>query len=323
MNRKTKNILIVMLVLGVVCGVCCRAEAFWIWSSETGKWSNPKYDPEKGHPEEQLAFIEGLFNKGNYQESLVQAKRLLAYYPESKEAPEAQYYMGRVYEKTSKLYVAYQAYQKVIDKYPYNERFKEILQRELDIGQKFLEGRKRKIWKVSVSFMVEDPAVEIFIKVVENAPYGEYAPVSQYKLGLAYKRIGLFEEARDAFQDLIEKYPDSEWIDAANYQLAEVALGGSLPSDYDQQMTEEAVRKFEEFVKEHPDAKLSEKAREEIGDLRKREAKKQYDTARFYETRKEYTSACIYYEYLINEFPQTEWAEKGKKRLERIKDKCE
>jgi len=157
------------------------AYSFWIWTPKSGKWVNPKSLP-KDNPKEQYAYAHSFLEINKYEEAKREFRKLLKSYPKSAEAAESQYYLGVIEEKQGKLYEAYQAYQLVIDKYPFSERIQEIIEFEYKIAEKFMAGEKRKA--LGITLPVENPAIEIFGKVVENSTYGVLAPKAQYKLGL-------------------------------------------------------------------------------------------------------------------------------------------
>jgi TolA-binding protein len=287
--------------------------AYWIWTPKTNKWINPRA-VVKPTPKEQFEFAKSLYDIKNYEEAKREFRKLLKAYPKSQEAAESQYYLGRLEEDRGSLYAAYQAYQKVIDKYPFSERIQEIIEREYKIGEAFMSGEKRKA--MGVALPVENPAIEIFTKVVENSTYGSLAPKAQYKLGLVLKGLLRYYEAEEAFNKVISNYPDSEWAAAAKFQIADCRSSVSRGPDYDQGASHEAKQKFEEFIKEHPDAVLSKHAEENINQLNEREAESNYKTALFYEKQKAYDAARIYYNDIINNYPQSPWATKTVERLQ-------
>ena len=291
---------------------CAQASwAFWIWTPETKKWTNPKYAPKES-PAEQLNFAKSYYEAKDYTTALNEFKKLVRYYSDAVEAPEAQFYMGLCLEELGKYYEAYQSYQKIIDKYPFSQRTQDVLQREYIVAQKLLDYRSK---FAGIDFTGENAAIEIFKKVVENSPYGKYAAASQYKIGLTYKAKGYFEDATTEFQKVLDNYPESEWAEPARFQIALCAAKSSLESAYDQTMTQEAKDKFKEFVKTHPDAELSQEAEQRIGELKEKEAKSNYDIAAFYEKQKEYGSAKIYYNYVIKNYGASIWAGKATDRL--------
>jgi outer membrane protein assembly factor BamD len=83
----------------------------------------------------------------------------------------------------------------------------------------------------------------------------------------------------------------------------------------------EAKQKFEEFVKEHPDAVLSEEAEKNIEQLQDKEAEGNYNIARFYERQKQFSAAKIYYQDLIERYPESAWAAKALERVRVMENK--
>jgi outer membrane protein assembly factor BamD (BamD/ComL family) len=289
------------------------AYPYWIWTPKTQKWVNPK-TAVKPTPKEQFDFAKEFYDLKEYAEAKREFKKLIKSYPKSFEASEGQYYLGLTEEIEDNLYEAYQAYQKVIDKYPFSERIQEIIEREYKIAEAFMGGEKRKA--MGVTLPVENPAIEIFNKVIENSTYGPLAPVAQYKLGLLLKSLMRYYEAEEAFNKLIANYPTSEWVEAAKFQIAACRAAVSRGPDYDQGAAGEAKEKFEEFVREHPDAVLSRDAEKSIEQLKEKEAESNYNIACFYEKQKAYEAAKIYYDEVVNNYPDSPWAAKAVERIQ-------
>jgi len=304
---------IILLLIIVFSLSIDQAYPYWIWTPKTGKWVNPKTQA-KTTPKEQFDFAKSFYDTKKYEDAQREFRRLLKHFPKSFEAAESQYYLGLIEEARGNLYEAYQAYQKVIDKYPFSERIPEVIEREYKIGEQFMAGHKRKA--MGVALPVENPAIEIFTKVVENSTYGPLAPAAQYKLGLVLKGLLRYYEAEDAFNKVISNYPDSEWAAAAKFQIASCRAAVSRGPDYDQWATKEAKDKFEEFVREHPDAVLSRDAEKNINALREQEAESNYNAARFYEKQKAYDAAEIYYTEIVDNYLDSPWAVKALERLE-------
>jgi len=288
------------------------AHAFWIWSPKTGKWVNPKY-AVKPTPAEQLDSALRFYQEDRLKEARREFERLLQHYSKSQQAADAQYYLGMIEEKQGRLYEAYLGYQKVIDKYPFSSRINEIIERQFRIAEQFMQGQKRKA--LGITLPVENPAIEIFREVIDNSTYGPLAAEAQYKLGLILKSLGRFFEAEDEFNKVIKNYPQSEWVTAAEFQIAECRANISPSPDYDQEATREAKEKFQEFVLSHSDAALSSQAEKNIRELQEREAQGYYDTAVFYEKQRAYNAAKIYYNIVIEDYPRSLWAAKALSKL--------
>ena len=290
----------------------CSAYPYWIWTPKTGKWVNPK-TAVKPTPKEQLDFAKSLYDIKNYEEAKREFKKVLKSFPKSFEASESQYYLGLIEEAQGNLYEAYLAYQKVIDKYPFSERIKDIIEAEYKIAERFMQGEKRKA--LGVNLPVENPAIEIFTKAIENSAYGPKAAAAQYKLGLVLKGLLRYYEAEEAFNKVISNYPDSSWVEAAKFQIASCRAAVSKGPDYDQGASKEAKDKFEEFVQEHPEAVLSRDAEKNIEQLKEKETESNFNIALFYEKQKAYPAARVYYNAIIENNPDSKWAARALERL--------
>ncbi len=305
------RILSFLLAFFFVCAG--TSQAYWIWTPKSGKWTNPK-TAVKNTPADQFGFAKSLFDNKSYEDSRREFKKLIKNYPKAAEAAEAQYYLGMIDEAQNNLYAAFLAFQKVIDKYPFSQRVPEIISKQYHIGELFMAGAKHKAFGVDMP--IEHPALSVFEKVAENAPYGPLAAKARYKRGLVFKNQSQFFEAEEEFERVIKNYPDSEWVEPSKFQLAACRAAVARSSDYDQVATAEAKRKFEKFVEDHPDAVLSEDAQKQIKELSLKEAESQFNTGRFYEKQKAFDAARVYYEGVIDNYPDTPWASLAMERLE-------
>ena len=314
MKNKLRLILIIvaLLLLYNTTAGCC----YWIWTPQTKKWINPKYAP-KDTPKEQLLYSMDFFYAKEYKKALVEFNKIIKFYKRSEAASEAQYYIGRCYEELNNPYHAYEGYQKVIDDYPFTQRTDEIVKRQFDIADKLYNGENTKFLGISFKAIPEQ-IIDIYKKVVSNAPYSEYAPIAQFRIGELYKRIDFYQEARDAFQKVLDDYPDSDMATDAKFQVAMCAAIASGGSDYDQSLAEKAMDEFDEFAKQNPDSELVKKALKEKKDIIDKRADYYLKTARFYERIGKYKAASIYYHKILNELPSASTAGVAKQRLKII-----
>lgn len=290
--------------------------AFWVWSRNTKKLSNPDTAPVAG-PQKQLDYALELYKQQNYKKAQKEFKKIVKHYKDAVEAPEALYYVGLCQKETGRLIAAYMTLQKVLDVYPYSKRINEIIKAEFEIAEAMFSRDNIKLLglKIDPDTWTEHPSIEIYNKIIDNAPYSAEASHSQYRLGMLFKDLKRYEEAIDAFNELIEKYPESQWFEPAKYQLALCSSTASLNAEYDQELSDNAQDRFEKIIESHPDSEISNKAQGELVELRNKEAAKYYKTAKFYlESGQEY-GAQVYLEQIVNEFADTIYFEKAEKDL--------
>ena len=304
-------------ILIILLSFSFNTYAFWVWSPKTQKWKNPQYSA-LATPFLQYKEALKFFERADYERAYKAFRKLLATYPDSKEAADSQYYEGRCLEEMGKPFKAFQAYQKVIDSYPNSKRINEVVEREYKIGEYYLNRESKEWLGLSWYDFVEHPAVIIFQKIVKTVPYSEYAPLAQYKLGMLFFKIARYDEARDSFQKVIDNYPDSQWAEPSKYQLAIATARASYGVGYDSQNIEEATERLKEFVKEHPEAEISAKAEEQLRELKNKEAEKNFDIAKFYEKQRKYSSALTYYKIVVNRYDDSDYYTGAKNKVEEL-----
>ena len=84
-----------------------------------------------------------------------------------------------------------------------------------------------------------------------------------------------------------------------------------------------AVDEFDEFVEMYPDAELSKQAKEQIRQLREKEAENSFVVAQFYEKQKNYKAAKIYYQVVVDDFEDSSWASKSLVKIREMNEKAE
>ena len=308
--RRTFFILFFIFCLSVFT---FEAQAFWVWTPKLNKFINAKKLP-KDTPQEQFKHAMKLFEKKEYKLAAEEFTILTKHFKDSHLAPEAQYYAGRSYEEQGKAYPAFQAYQKTVDTYPFTKRIDEIIEKEYNLGNVLYKKHLGKLMGKEIMTDLER-AAEIFEKAKENAPFGEYADKAQFRIGECYKKSEQYNEAVKAFRKLMDEYPKSPLSEKAEYEIAQCAYLASLKSDYDQELTDDAIEGFEKIAKDRDGLLLSGQAPETIFLLEEKKAENLFKTAQFYESQKHYKSAAIYYEEILEKYPRSSFGDPARANL--------
>ncbi len=306
--------LILLVLAAAVCAEPQPASAEWVWSPQTG-WIGPT-GAVKDTPEEQLTHAVSFFERKEFDRARKEFQKLLRAYKESREAAEAQYFLGRCREEEGDYYKAFLEYRKTIQTYPSSKRFDEVLEREYQTGNHFLAGKRRQLFGIAAILPARDKAVEIFEAIVEDGPFSEYGELAQYKLGLAHLVLGDYEAAVTAFEQVRSRYPQSPLVDDAHFQIAQASLKGTFKPGYDQAPTDLAIRELSSFLKTYSESDLADEAATRLEELKERRAQHEYDVAQFYEQRRHPASARVYYETLVSRFPKSTLGSRAAERLQ-------
>lgn len=320
MRTQAKVFLIILIGIISISVWCPRpSSAYWVWTPETKKFINPKY-AVKDSPKEQFDWAMSFYNNKDYERSAVEFDKLTKHYEYSEYASKAQYYVGLSYENMGKFYIAFQNYQKAIDNFPHIENIDEIIARQFNIGKICASKDNPKIFGTDI-MTSNDRAIEIYKKVVDNAPFGHLADEAQFNMGVVLKQSERYDEAIEAFQKILEDYPASQFAEKAKYEVAYCAYKASLKPAYDAEPTDKAIKAFQEFTQNNRDEKLNEDADKTLARLKDKAAEKSILTARFYESQKHYNSAIVYYQDVIDRFPDSSFVAEAKAKIGELQNK--
>lgn len=288
------------------------------WSYEPvggGKW-------ERARAKDQLEVAQDAFDKKQYSLALKAARRTVKRWPLSDYAPKAQYLVGRCYEERNRNEKAFEEYQKVLTRYPKIENYAEILNRQFIIANKFLAGKRFRLWGVLPLFRSMERTSTMYSKVIRNGPYSEVAPQAQLNIGAAREKQKEFPLAVKAYETAADRYHDNKEIAAAALYKAAMAYNRQARrAEYDQGAAGQAIATFTDFIALYPDDPRGVEARKLIDSLRLEQARGSYEIARFYEKKRRWQGALVYYNDVQNHAPDSKYAETAKRRIEALKNR--
>jgi outer membrane protein assembly factor BamD len=153
-----------------------------------------------------------------------------------------------------------------------------------------------------------DEAKQIFEVIVIQDPASEYADDAQFYLGETYFRQEDYKLAAFNFNRLRSSFPSSPFYKQALFKAAESYYYSAPPFNRDQRDTKVAIDQFKIFADFYPSDSLASVARERVKELRGRMALRDFTTAEQYMKLDEYKSALIYYDRVMELYPDTEYA---------------
>ena len=312
-----RSILCSLLALGFVTSL---AHATLVWRPGEG-WSDESgSDVSASSSRDQLELAHKLEAQGERDAALKAYKGLLRRWPLSFFAPEAQYRVGKILEDEGDFYTAFAAFQKMVTKYPSSDYFEQALDEQYRIANLYLAGEPQRIWKIPVGPSMER-TVEMYERIIKNAPYGTYAPQCQFNIGLARENQRKYDDAVDAYQKVLDNYPTSSVASNAQYQIGYAWMRSSQAGDYDMGAAKKAVDAFQDYLVRYPTSDKAVQAQENIQKLSMKQTQGAFDIAKFYENSHppQPRAAFIYYNEVVREDPNSPQAEIAKKRIQQLR----
>ena len=268
-----------------------------------------------------FAEAESYREEGDHSEAADLYEDLVDDFPSAPQAPLALLGWGECLERDDDLYGAFLVYQRILDDYPGQADLNEILQRQLQIGETFLGGRQRLL----LFFRIRSglgTAEEIFETMVKTAPFSQVAPLAQFNLARAIQMDGRYREAEVEYDHLLEIYAGSKVIPEALFQKGLCAYELSRGPNYEQIDTERALKVLDAFLERYPEHEHVAAAEGMREELRHRLARREYQIARFYESRDDALGAVVYYRTVVEKYPESDLATEAQAAIARLGDQA-
>ena len=288
------------------------------WSYEPiggGKWTRTR-------AKEQLEVAQAAFDKEDFKLALKAARRTVRVWPLSDYAPQAQYLMARCLEAKGQDEKAFKAYQSLLEKYPKAINYEEVLDRQYQIANRYLGGKWFRLWGYIPFSPSMDKTSDMYDKVIKNGPYSNVAPQAQLNIGAAREKQSDFPQAVKAYEKAADIYHEQKTVAAdAIYKAGDAYNKQARTAEYDQSVAGKAIATFSDFIALYPEDPRVPEAQKVIDNLRVEQARGALKIAQFYEKKKKWDGALVYYNEVLVADPNStsKYTEEAKKRIAAIK----
>src|SRR5881396_3455273 len=182
------------------------------------KFVAPGEEEISGNAAELFQIGETAEKEGNAKRAIKAYKSLVKRYPKDILAPGALYRSAQLQEQLHDYTPAAASFGQLVEKYPGSPHFEEAIEAQFRVGEIYLNGKKLKFLGIPLASAL-DRAVTIFANVVRTAPYGKYTARTQFDIGLAREKQGANDAAIQAYQAVVDKFPNEPIAVDAQYQI--------------------------------------------------------------------------------------------------------
>ena len=318
MQRPT---LALFFCLGLAIFVAYPSEAAVVFKAgEKAKYIPPGEEEMSGSAEQLFHTAQVAEQEHNIKRAIKAYKALVRKHPRDALAPGSLYRAAELVEQTNDLLGAAFLFRVLVERFPSSPHFDDAVEAQFRIGEVYLAGKKLKVLGIPFGTSM-DRAVEIFAAIIRTAPYGKYTARAQFNIGLAREKQHLNDPALDAYQAVVDKFPDNPLAADAQYQIGYIWFVTSKAGTRDIAATNKARVAFQDFLFRYPGSEKAAQAKANLRVLERKTTSTAYDTAKFYDKQKRYRAAVIYYNEVIREQPGSPESEKAQKRIDELKAK--
>jgi outer membrane protein assembly factor BamD len=280
----------------------------------SGSWTRTR-------AKDQLEVAQEAYNRKDYGLALKASRRTVNQWPFSDYAPQAQYLVGRCLEAEKQDEKAFKAYQTLITQYPKVENYEEIIQRQFEIANRFLNGQ----WRKRLTYIPFPPdmdsTIKLYEQIIQNGPYSKIAPQAQMNIGAAHEQkfVKDYPASAKAYERAADRYSDEKAGVDALYKVGEAYNKQAKRAEYDQSIAALAIGTYTDFMTLHPADPRVPEAQKTIESLKTEQARGSFDIAQYYERNRRWQGALIYYNEVLLKDPGSKYAETARLRIDAIK----
>jgi outer membrane protein assembly factor BamD (BamD/ComL family) len=272
-----------------------------------------------------------LFRAGEYKEAEASFERAAKRAPESPLQEDSLFMLAESQFFSDQYPEAYDSYSELLEEYKYTQHLDKVVAHLFAIGH-YWEQAHAADPGLPLSFQLTDStrpkfdtwgqALKAYHSVRMNDPTGPLADDSIMATANAHFLKGRFEDAAYHYDLIRKEYPKSEHQFNAHIlgmksklQMYQGAMYDGTPLDEAKEIAEQTVTQFRGALGDERERLL-----ETRNQLVEQQAERQWRVAQYYDNKKHYGSARIYYRALVDDFPTTEAAQRANARLEEIRD---
>lgn len=279
--------------------------AKWVWSNETS-WVDPEQLPRET-TDQRFRYAVALMVNREYISAIGIFKDVIKNNPGSELADESQLNIGKTYYLLGDYKNSFKAYEHMIEKDPGSRRLQEILEKEFQVGVAQMERD-------------ENGAIKVFESIIARNPLGFIAADAQVKIADCHYQLRQFKEAEDNYLGVMENYPDSEWVPYAQFRIPNCRLSNIRIQERNYDLLSRSREGFEIYMANNPRGVLVNTTMAIISEIDIAMAERDYKTGEFYLRRQRPDAGLIYFESVIKDYPNTEWAARAEEKIEMLKN---
>src|SRR5215216_3398000 len=291
-----------------------------IFKAGKAKYVPPGEEEMSGDAAELYQVGQNAEKNGDNKRAIRAYKSLVKRHPKDALAPTALFRAAQLQEQTRQYIPAANSYLQLVERYASSAHFDEAIEGQFRIGETYLNGKKLKLLGIPIASAL-DRAVTIFANIVRTAPYGRYTARAQFNIGMARQKQGANDAAIQAYQAVVDKFPNEPIAVDAQYQIGYIWFTAAQKGTKDAAAANNAKTAFQDFLFHYPKSEKAAQAHKNLDILEHKQTNNSFKVAKFYDKQKYYRAAVIYYNEVIRQQPGSEESNQAKKRIDQLRAK--
>ena len=265
-----------------------------------GRWIR-EAAPIEGTAAGELALVRLHVKEGRNRKAIRAAERFLKRYPDDLRGERVLLEAAQAYVNRGRYMKAYDWYERLLDLFPAGEYFERVVEREFEIAEAFLAGKRQWVWGF-LPLGAESEALEILTKVAEHAPGSIIAENALLRIADYHFEDRSYARAAEAYDQYLELFAKSARAPHAMLRAAESIYATFRGIAYDDTPLVEADLRMQIFQQSYPQAARAAGVGQTLQTIASLRAEKDYTTSIFYERISRPEAAEFYYRQVVEHY---------------------
>ena len=166
-----------------------------------------------------------------------------------------------------------------------------------------------------------DKVFDILKEIQIRYPYTKYAALAELRSGDVYFKKKDYTTAAEEYENFITNHPGHEELDYGMYRLGLSYYKMKAGKDRNHSKPLNAIRWFTLLKETYPESEYVEQTQDKIEEARRTLAERELYIGKFYQKKKNYEAAAKRYGNILENYSDTEYAQKARKRLQEVQEK--
>ncbi len=274
--------------------------------------------PDKKNPASQLNYAKKLLEKGKTRKARRALLRLTHQWPDSDEAPKAQYEYAKLLMQSGAYMQAFKEFQYLIKHYPGEFPYNKTLDYQFKIANQVRTERWGDILFLP-GFSTAERSLPLYRQIAKNGPNWEKTPQIWFYIGSVYEQTQEYAKAIDAYERIIYRTEGDNVTQRAAYRRLHCFYAMVKRRPRDENIYQRAISSHFRFLEKYPDHEKADHARKMLSGLKQELEDMHYRQAVFYDRNTDKVKAAlISYRDFLKNFPKSKRAPQIKARIEEL-----
>lgn len=216
---------------------------------------------------------------------------------------------------------AIKKYDELLDSFPDSWLYTSALERQFSVATAFLAGEKRRVLKY-IKLSAYEEGEKIMQKIADRTGDAPIAKRALRTVAESYEKKGQFLDAYEAWAEIATKWPTGQMGKESLLKMAQDLHSAYKSPKYDASSLLSAKSYYNDFKIRYPQLESEHGIDDKIKMIEEQLAYKQFTTGQYYDRADSPQAANIYYQYVIDKWPDSAAAKMAKAQIEKKKSQA-